>query len=223
MVLGLLAHVTPSIFFSKILRSEALAYNSYFFFRTAVLRKLFDIRFSYKHCNFSRVCLLVNMAPKICSLTAIKGNCSAKAKLFTCFLFISRSETTQLPPEIFLNVLKLLPRIFCRAKINQVDKSRLLQTSNVWSCNRRYLSYLQSRFDSGKIRTAAVNRDDQKKPSTYSMGTWNWTVLSGSSLPGLTIFMYQLQRNIRACNVGFFTTCRYAILNGIFMRDLGSI
>ena len=26
------------------------------FFRTAVLRKLFDIRFSYKHCNFSRVC-----------------------------------------------------------------------------------------------------------------------------------------------------------------------
>ena len=28
----------------------ALVYNSYFF-RTAVLRKLFDIRFSYKHCN----------------------------------------------------------------------------------------------------------------------------------------------------------------------------
>ena len=27
------------------------------FLRTAVLRKLFDFRFSYKHCNFSRVCL----------------------------------------------------------------------------------------------------------------------------------------------------------------------
>ena len=28
------------------------------------MRKLFDIRFSYKHCNFSRVCLLVKMASK---------------------------------------------------------------------------------------------------------------------------------------------------------------
>ena len=33
-------------------------------FRTAVLRKLFDIRFSYKHCNFSHVCLLAKMASK---------------------------------------------------------------------------------------------------------------------------------------------------------------
>ena len=64
MVLGLLAHVTPSIFFSKILGSEALVYNSYFFFRTAVLRKSFGIRFSYKDCNFSRVCLIVKMASK---------------------------------------------------------------------------------------------------------------------------------------------------------------
>ena len=31
MVLGLLVHVTPSIFFSRILRSEALVYKSYFF------------------------------------------------------------------------------------------------------------------------------------------------------------------------------------------------
>ena len=30
MVLGLLAHVTPSIFWSRILRNEALVYNSYF-------------------------------------------------------------------------------------------------------------------------------------------------------------------------------------------------
>ena len=56
-VLGLRAHVTPSICFSRILRSEALVYNSYIFIRTGVLRKLFDNRFSYKHCNFSRVCL----------------------------------------------------------------------------------------------------------------------------------------------------------------------
>ena len=56
-------HVTPSNFFRRILRSEALVYKSYFFI-TAVLRKLFGIRFSYKHCNFSRVCLLVKMASK---------------------------------------------------------------------------------------------------------------------------------------------------------------
>ena len=35
-----------------------------FLLRTAVLRKLFDIRFSYKHCNFSHVCLLVKVASK---------------------------------------------------------------------------------------------------------------------------------------------------------------
>ena len=34
------------------------------FFRTAVLWKLFDIRFSYKHCNFSHVCLLIKMVWK---------------------------------------------------------------------------------------------------------------------------------------------------------------
>ena len=41
-----------------------LQFTNHIFFRTAVLRKLFDIRFSYKHCNFSRVCLLVKMASK---------------------------------------------------------------------------------------------------------------------------------------------------------------
>ena len=38
--------------------------SSIFFFRTFVLRKLFDIRFSSKHCNFSPACLLVKMASK---------------------------------------------------------------------------------------------------------------------------------------------------------------
>ena len=35
-----------------------------YFFRTAFLRKFFHLRFSYKHCNFSAVCLLVKMASK---------------------------------------------------------------------------------------------------------------------------------------------------------------
>ena len=64
-VLGLLVHVTPSNSFRRILRSEASVYKSYFFQnRTAVIRKLLDIRFSYNHCNFSRACLLVKMASK---------------------------------------------------------------------------------------------------------------------------------------------------------------
>ena len=33
-------------------------------FGAATVLKLFDIRFSYKHCNFSRVCLLVKTASK---------------------------------------------------------------------------------------------------------------------------------------------------------------
>ena len=47
-----LGTVTDPKFVSKILCCVALAYKSYFQFRTAILRKLFDIRFSYKHCNF---------------------------------------------------------------------------------------------------------------------------------------------------------------------------
>ena len=41
-----------------------LQFTSHIFFRKAVMRKLFNIRFSYKHCNFSRICLLVKMASK---------------------------------------------------------------------------------------------------------------------------------------------------------------
>ena len=48
----------PPKFFSTIL------HPSHSFFRTAILQKLFDTRFSYKHCNFSHVCLLVKMASK---------------------------------------------------------------------------------------------------------------------------------------------------------------
>ena len=54
---------TPPKFFCKILCFVA-SVNNLYFFRKAVMRKLFDIRFSYKHGNFSRVCLLVKMASK---------------------------------------------------------------------------------------------------------------------------------------------------------------
>ena len=56
-----LSTCTPPKFFGTILCLQ-LQFTIDIFFRTAVLRKLFDIRFSYKHCNFARVCLLVKMA-----------------------------------------------------------------------------------------------------------------------------------------------------------------
>ena len=51
-------------FFSVECLGENLQFTIHIFFRTAVLRKLFDIRFSYKHYNLSRVCPLVKMASK---------------------------------------------------------------------------------------------------------------------------------------------------------------
>ena len=33
-----------------------LQFTIHIFFKTEVLQKVFDIRFSYKHCNFSHVC-----------------------------------------------------------------------------------------------------------------------------------------------------------------------
>ena len=56
--------MTPSNFSGESLGVKLWFTNHIFFFRTAAVRKLFDIRFSYNHCNFSRVCLLVKMASK---------------------------------------------------------------------------------------------------------------------------------------------------------------
>ena len=64
MVLPLVAAYNALNFFSRIVRSETSKFTIHIFFMTAVLRKLFDIRFSYKHCNFARGCLLDKMASK---------------------------------------------------------------------------------------------------------------------------------------------------------------
>ena len=49
-----------------------MLFTIHIFIRTAVLRKLFDTTFSYKHCNFSRVCLLVKMASKSGTRSTVK-------------------------------------------------------------------------------------------------------------------------------------------------------
>ena len=111
MVLGLLTHVTPSIFFCRIIRSEALVENSYFFFRTVVLRKLFEIRFSYKHCHFSRVCLLVKMASKTVTrsikISSIKFSVETDKKCFPWFytvLNVKKSTTYLLHLFVFFEL-----------------------------------------------------------------------------------------------------------------------
>ena len=54
--------------------------TNHIFFRTAVLRKLFDIRFSYNHCNFSHVCLLVKMVSKTVTRSILKGTNALRLK-----------------------------------------------------------------------------------------------------------------------------------------------
>ena len=69
-VLGFLVHVTPSNFFRTIFRSEALVYKSCFFQISRSMEIIYLLfiyylfRFSYNHCNYSHVCLLVKMASK---------------------------------------------------------------------------------------------------------------------------------------------------------------
>ena len=62
MVLGLLVHVTPSNFFSRIRKSEA--FTNHIFSEQPFYGNYSKLDSQYKHCNFSRVCLLVKMASK---------------------------------------------------------------------------------------------------------------------------------------------------------------
>ena len=73
MVLGLLAHVTPSIFFSRILRSEALVYDGYiyiyiyiyfFFFQNNSSTEIIRHYIFIQKLFLTRDYLLVKMASK---------------------------------------------------------------------------------------------------------------------------------------------------------------
>ena len=64
---------TPQKFFQYNPLFCSFSLQVIFFSRTAVLRKLFSIRFSYKHCNFSHVCLLVKMASKTVTRSIFKA------------------------------------------------------------------------------------------------------------------------------------------------------
>ena len=72
-------YVTLSVFSVESL-GVRLQFTIHIFLRTAVLRILFDIRFSSKHCDFSRVCLLVKKASKTVTRSIHYLNTSQKVK-----------------------------------------------------------------------------------------------------------------------------------------------
>ena len=90
MVLGLLVNVMPSNFFSRILRSEALVYKSYFFKNscsTEIVRHYILILF-YKQCNFSCICLLVKMASK----TVTRSICAKRSSCLQAIFFLNKFQ-----------------------------------------------------------------------------------------------------------------------------------
>ena len=80
---------TPPKFFRTILCIVALVYNLYFF-RKAVMQKLFDIRFSCKHCNFSRICLLFKIASKTVTRSILPHTA-----YIMCLCFFAECYTTK--------------------------------------------------------------------------------------------------------------------------------
>ena len=89
---------TPPKLFRTILCFVVLVYN-YIFFRTEVLRKLFDIRFPFKHCNFSHVCLLVKMASKTVTRSILSGMCCSVFQILLQNLFqINKANVKEYSP-----------------------------------------------------------------------------------------------------------------------------
>ena len=95
-------HVTPSNVFRRILRSEALVYKSYFF-QNSRSKELFDTRFSYNHCNFSRACLLVKMA-----LKTVKWSISSVLRFLVSEPIILWTDTAFLFKESLVNIYFLI-------------------------------------------------------------------------------------------------------------------
>ena len=67
-----------------------LQFTIYIFFRKAVMRKLFDIRFSYKHYNFSRICLLFKIASKTVTRSILPHTA-----YIMCLCFFAECYTTK--------------------------------------------------------------------------------------------------------------------------------
>ena len=110
MVPGLPAHVTPS-FFSVDSLGVKLWFTIHIFFRTAILRKLFDIRYSCKHCNFSRVCLLVKMASKTLTRSIFRLCHSYPFKILLRYLGFTKTLSSAEVPAGYPHQNKIIEKI----------------------------------------------------------------------------------------------------------------
>ena len=150
-------------FFSVESLGVKLQFTINIFFRTAVLRKLFDIRFSYKHWNFSRVCLLVKMASKTVARSIsqtwvhlmVSNFYNRHAILLKRRFFFKNALTSikqQLKHEI-RSCLKIL--LFKKKKTLIAGTSTIQNTYRIYSINRpgRLLNFLD--LESGRLFEAA--------------------------------------------------------------------
>ena len=97
------------------------------FLRTAVLRKLFDIRFSYKHCNFPRVCLLVEMVSK----TVTRSIICACMKIIQTLIYLEFIPDILQIAVVIRRVIFLLFQLCFQAFVRQSSSM-----ANRWfSCN----------------------------------------------------------------------------------------
>ena len=135
----------------------------YFFSERAVLRKLFDIRFSYKHRNFSPVCLLVKMASK--TVTS-----SIRRTLYWHVFHIYRSITHE-------EAINYLSYLYYKGKIKLIPElvltsSKFILVSRLLFCNRldhmgRHLDQL---YKDGRREPLDWLRRNYLSPMEVNMG-----------------------------------------------------
>ena len=89
MVLGLLVHVTPSNFFSRIRKSES--FTNHIFSEQLFYGNYSKLDSQYKHCNFSRICLLVKMASKTVTRSIRSHFEITVPNIFNVFYFFRRN------------------------------------------------------------------------------------------------------------------------------------
>ena len=81
--------VTPSNFFSRILKSEA--FTNHIFSEQPFYGNYSKLDSQYKHCNFSRVCLLVKMASKTVTRSVRSHFEITVPNIFNVFYFFRRN------------------------------------------------------------------------------------------------------------------------------------
>ena len=123
---------------SKILCCVAFIYNSHFFQNSRFTdSKLFDIRSSYKHCNFSRGCLPVKMASK--TVTRSMHNENSKANVI--------KKGSNKHNNNFARASQILVRFFC-PKCTTTSNQFLIRRFNYGKRERKTFFLFLSEYNS---------------------------------------------------------------------------